>query len=138
MSGLAGSQSLPVLLPASYRSLKPLPGVGSQGRLHIGPRRGLQVGGGGLGGGANTRVGILLRQVGHVAFDVQRAAVQELSMLASSSETIRMAILSSGGTSRSRLVTTVAVSISQISSTTATENATRTRELVRLSPWRKS
>ena len=99
MSGLAGSQSLPVLLPASYRSLKPLPGVGSQGRLHIGPRRGLQVGGGGLGGGANTRVGILLRQVGHVAFDVQRAAVQELSMLASSSETIRMAILSSGGTS---------------------------------------
>ena len=43
MSGLAGSQSLPVLLPASYRSLKPLPSYVEHDQLV----RSLAVSGGG-------------------------------------------------------------------------------------------
>ena len=47
--------------------------------------------------GGSSRVRVLVNQIAHVAQDVQRSAVQELSLLASTSDHLRLSILGAGG-----------------------------------------
>ena len=93
---LSPSRSEPVLAPIHNkpraRQFRPLPGVGVKAKRGLGaPRHELQQSG-------SSRIHILVDQVAHATADLQlRAAVQELSLLASTSDACRLAILSAGG-----------------------------------------
>ena len=69
---------------------KPMPGSGAAVRFQLTPRRALDGG----GQSVNLRVQILVNQVTHECSDVQRAALQEVSLLAMSSQACRLALLS--------------------------------------------
>jgi uncharacterized protein YajQ (UPF0234 family) len=85
---------LPVasLSPGRTHRFKPFPGAGGLARGMLRPRHQL---GGAVAGSSRTQ--ILISQVSHDAHDVQRAAIQELSLLASTSDSCRTAILAANG-----------------------------------------
>ena len=70
-----------------------MPGVGEMPPRAIAPRHQLPFGGSTL----TNRVQVLVDQVRSTGYEVKRAAVQELCLLASSSEACRLAILSGSG-----------------------------------------
>ena len=93
---LGTSASAP-LVPLGTRPprgmFKPLPGGGEPVRLFLAPRRAMPEGGSPMA----TRVQVLLNQLSFDSADVKRAAVQELSLLASTSNACRLAILAAKG-----------------------------------------
>ena len=70
-----------------------LPGVGSSPTRAIAPRKQLATGGRTL----SNRVYVLISQVSHVTPEVQHTAIQELALLASTSDSSRLEILAAGG-----------------------------------------
>ena len=71
----------------------PLPGAGASPTRALAPRKQLPSGGRTL----SSRVYVLVSQVSHVTPQVQHTAIQELALLASTSDASRLEILAAGG-----------------------------------------